>query len=617
MPRSRRGAALRALALLLPLLLLLAPAGRAEDPAPSAEQLLGDARYQQRSLGLPEAALAKYEALLARADLEPRVRAAALWGAAECQVQLGRWKEAEALWDEVLADPRLPEDVRERAGQAKARRAEEVRTATAAAEHEASGAEALKDREARRREQLEALLTQARTAIEQRKLEAARGAVMAALELDPDSAEALRLQARVEQESPDRGELLRALMQYFQTVRSESFQRLRTRLSEYEERASRAQAKGDLAGADLAYREALAMLDRSEFLPQLRQERHNLVFWLKQVIAAGTAQGLALAPVPEPPVGTGVERSLKSRFFGLVAEAISERDDRSDPLRFYEMLPLLPGDGTSQRSLGPTAFASRAISASQAAGDLTRARWAERWIRTTLANDWPVPQLAGARGAPRRPATAAAPRLLERQGDVLCVQHSEAVHREIESLRSAFSERPPPLQVDVALYGAGPGGTVRVATALNVPAPGVRDSGLDAVVQGRLIEECRSDLESLENVTLLGTTQLRLVGEVSALLEITERTETSALYVNLPPPALSLPGPEAARFGLLLSLYAEDLPGWRKGPRSGALSLSARWCCPCPPWWCAPGAASGSACPSWLPSRCRPTASCRTRPRWC
>lgn len=574
---------LRPAALLLGLLLLLAPVGRAEDALPSAEQLLGDARYHQRALGLPEEALAKYEALLARADLKPEVRAAALWGAAECEAARGRWAEAEAYWDRVLADPRLPEDVRERAAQAKAKRAEEARAAAEAAAREARGAADHEDREARRRARLETLLGQARTALEQQHLEDARAAVMEALALDPESAEALRLQARIQQESPDRGLLLRALMEWFQTVRSESFQRLRTRLSDYEEKAARAQSKGDLAGADLAYREALALLDRSEFLPQLRAERHNLVFWLRQVIAAGSAQGQAFAPVPEAPLGSGVERSLKSRFFALVAEAIADREDRSDPLRFYEFLPALADEGSAQRSLGPTAFASRGIAVAQAPGDLSRARWAERWIRATLANDWPAARLTGARGgAPRRPAAAPAPRLLERQGDVLCVQHGEAVHREVEALRSAFAERPGPLQLDVALYAAGPGGTVRVARALNTPAPGVRDSGLDAVVQDRLIEECRKDLEVVENLTLLGTAQVRLQGEVAATLEVTERTETSPLYLNVGAPPLSLPGPEAARFGLFLSLYGEDLPGWRRGPRSGALSLSARVRMPLP-----------------------------------
>lgn len=563
------------------LLLLLAPGlpepgtARAED-APTAEALLAEARYQQRTLGQLDLALARYAELLALPDVDPRVRGAALWGQAECQAALGRWPEAEASWALILADERLPADVRAKAEQARARRAEDARAADAAAERARTGAEELAERERRRRAQVDALVGRARGAFEQRQFDDALREASGALELEPENPEAQRLLLLIQRERPDRGELLRSLLQWFQIVRSDAFQRVRSRLHELEEAGSVAQRRADFVGADKAYREALAVLDRSEFRSELLQERWNLVFWLRQAMAEGQARGMTFEPEPSAPPESPADLGLKARFYALLGETFAGRDEGKDPIRFTEWAPQRPDDGLPGRSLGPNAFASRGIAVEQSGSDLTRARWAERWIRTNVAQDWPVQDARGPRPVGRRPVATPEPRLLERLGDVLFVQHTEAVHREIAALREAFAPRPPPLQVDVALYAAGPGGTVRIATALGLPAPPVREPGLDAVVGGRLIEECRKDLEGLENVTPLGIAQLRLDGEVAARLEISERTETHPLHARLSPPPLTLPDAASAHFGLTLDVYAEDLPNLPRGARAGAISLLAR-----------------------------------------
>jgi tetratricopeptide (TPR) repeat protein len=558
-------------------LVAAAPRGLGAEDV-EVEKLLAEAQLQRRTMSDPESALAIYRQILANEELDPRVRGEALWGEADCLAATGRWSDAEATWTAILGDTRVPADVKARAEQARKARLEAVSTQPPDPNEETTGAQALAEREARRRAETDDALARARAAFHARKFEEARDAVTTALKLDPENAEAERLFALIEQEAPDRGELLRSMLRFFETVRSESFQRLKNRVRQIEGAGQRAHRAGDHAAADLAFREAVALIDRSEFRDALDAERWNLIFWLRQNQADGKAsKGLAFPPEPRPSAGPAPEGGLRGRFYALLEESFAGRDeDGTEPLRFHEFAPLPSDDGRPRRSLGPNAFASRRIGVEQGESALTRARWAERWIRANVAGDWAARSQA-ARPSGRRPAPAAPPRLLERLEDVLFVQHTPAVQHEIETLRGAFAPRPPPMQVDVSVYAAGRGGTVRVATALALPAPPVRESGLDAIVPGLLIEECRRELKPLENLTLLGSAQLKLDGDTGAVLDVTELTESHPQHADLPAPPLAVPGLEAARYGLRLDVYAEDLPRLsRATPRSAAVSVAAR-----------------------------------------
>ncbi|MFM8979625.1 MAG: hypothetical protein ACKOSS_04085 [Planctomycetia bacterium] len=578
-----RSPALRLLALLLlPLLALAhaAPTARADD---TPEQQLFEARHLLRVRHEPDAALEIFDGLLAREDLAPRARAEALWGAAECHAARGRWDRALSAWNTLQQDASLPAELRARAEQALQEHASKVAPGTAPGV-ESREAQEQAERAAQRRQQVAQALDRARAALARRQFDDARREVALALAQDPESSEALLVLGLVESEQPDRGAMLRTLLQFYETVRSESFQRLRARLRQAEEAAQRRRNAGDLPGADLVLREAIALVDRSEFSAQLEAERWNLLFWLRQVAAEARAQQLELAPEPVRPSGPPADAGLRGRFFALLGETFGERaEGGGDPLRFHEFAPQPAAGAPTQRSLGPNAFASARIAVEQGPTDLTRARFAERYVRSTLATDW-----APASEARTRPAAAARtpgrgglgrsapPRILERLEDVLLVQHGEAVQREVEALRQSFAPQPPPLQVAVAIYAAAAGGTVRLATALRLPSPPARTDALDGVVAGRLLEECRADLEGLPGLALLGTAQLRLDGEVGARLEVTERTEAHPLHASTGEPRLSIAGLDMARYGLWLDLYAEDLPGARGPVRSAAVSVLAR-----------------------------------------
>lgn len=565
---------------LLALLLLLAPLAvcrpaQAED---SPEQQLFEARHLLRVRHEPDAALELFDTLLARTDLEPRARAEALWGAAECHAARGRWEQALSAWSTLQQDPALPADLRARAEQALGEHASKVAPGRLPG-LEGREAQEQAERAAQRRQQVAQALDRARAALARRQFDDARREVALALATDPESSEALHVLGLVESEQPDRGAMLRTLLQFYETVRSESFQRLRTRLRQAEEQAQRRRNEGDLAGADLALREGIALVDRSEFGGQLEAERWNLLFWLRQVAAEARAQRLELAPEPARPSGPPADAGVRGRFFALLGETFGERAEAGgDPLRFHEFAPQPSADAPPSRSLGPSAFASPRIAVEQGPTSLSRARFAERWVRSTLATDWPVASLERSRPAAgsRKPAAGGPVRLLERLDDVLLVQHGEPVQREVQALRAAFAAQPPAVQVDVALYATGSGGTVRLATALRLPSPAAREDALDAQVSGRLLEECRADLEGLQGVTLLGTAQLRLDGEVGARLDLHERTEAHPLHASAGEPRLAVLGLEAARYGVSLDLYAEDLAGVRAGARAAAVSVVAR-----------------------------------------
>ena len=322
---SRAARLPRLLLALLALLIVSAPGAARADQA--LEKLLFDGRHLLRVRHDPEGALERFDEVLRQEPLEPRYRGEALLGAGECLAALGRWTEAKVAWGSLKEYPSIPAELQERAEKALKQREQEEEALFPAAGPEASSAEALAERERRRMLQVEQLLGRARAAFDARRFDDARRDAYEAWGLDPESSEAPRLVELVELERPDRGELIRNLLRLYETARSESYQRLKTRLRELEEQGQRRQRTGDLEGADLTFREAIALVDRSEFRAELDSERWNLLFWLREVESDGRAKGLTFPPEPVLPAGPPAEAGLRGRFFALLGETFAGRDE--------------------------------------------------------------------------------------------------------------------------------------------------------------------------------------------------------------------------------------------------------------------------------------------------
>jgi hypothetical protein len=361
--------------------------------------------------------------------------------------------------------------------------------------------------------------------------------------------------------------LLRTVIEFFYSSQREEFQRLQVEIAARQQEGRRRFAAEEYELADREFREAIGTIDATGFLADLVDERVNLIQWLRKNSEKARRKGILLPEEPPLPDPSLRETGYRGRFFQLLSEMFTARDRGGEPLQVYEVGGSIAAGAPPERSLGPSDF-GQGIVPTRAPGSLSRVRWAERWIRSNIQPaTWPDPS---------RPAgTGGAPRLLERYGDLLIVQHARTVQQEVADLLVSFAQEPAPLVVDAAVFAAAEGGTVRAAEVLKAAAK-PKDSGLDLVVRGRLIEECVRDLQGAdrERLLLLGTARLPIKGESSATLELTQRTADHPLHDGLKPPALTVPD-DLARYGLWLEVYAEDLPGAKGGPRSSALSVRA------------------------------------------
>ena len=571
--------------LLLPLVLLLVlPALSAAEDAPkeTPRAQLNRAAVLEQVQGDPEAALGIYEGLIRSpefADLPPELRAAALLGAARCHHEVGTDAAASKHWEAIRADDTLPDDARTVAAAELQKRAK------------ADSPQGADDEDAERR--LRARLLAERRAEDMRKaqehVEDARKALAAgrydeatrlcfeALSKDETNQEANALLMTIEAQRPDLGGLLNHLIRFFQTQELTEFERVRDHVQQLEELGSSAFNKRDWKEADTQLRKAIRVIDESNFLTlggaldtnSLDAARARLVVWLRQAGEQGAEQGLRFDPVPPLPDIEARRGGLQQQFFGIMAQVFSPEEDGGTPLNFYKFAPTYKQGAAAKRELDRILFTD--LKATHREGNLTRAHWAETWIRNNIGARWSDPRAE--RGT--RDGRSSRHRLLLRLGDLICAQSRGGEHARIEKLRRSFDDVPPPLNVEVHVFAAGSGGAVRAAEALRIRS-GPRDPGLVHVTGGSPVGASAKLLTGLDPTALiqLGSARIRLDGETSVLLELTEFTAEHPAYRHVPPPELAVPDADA-RFGLWLDLYAEDMPGGSTKDRS-ALAARAR-----------------------------------------
>jgi len=497
-------------------------------------------------------ALTMYRDLLQEPALDAPVRGAALLGAGRCLRALDRLDEAERTFTEITQDASLPVDARDRATEA----LNELKAERTRGDPEAARREDQRRLERERQARALELIEQSRRARDEGRFELAYQLCQDALEWDPKNPDASALLREIREAMPDRAELLRTMMKFANTTRVQAFLRLKSQFERLEREGRNHFKAEDYASADATFREALALIDGSEFFGDLRDERTHAVQWLRQTIERAAERGLDLGEVPPLPKMSAVTPSFRRRFYDLLSEIFTARPDEEDPLVLYALLPPPVAAGAVEQGLATRGF-PQGIAVTRAEGGIRRAEWAERWIRNNIGTGWSTSTEDGLVEGP--------PRILDRFGDMLIVQHTPSVHAKVTELVDGFADVPAPVAVDVAVIATTTPGGTRLAHQLDVVA-GPREEGEALVTSTHLVEECLPLIASLEGVQVLGTARLTLGGWPSGTVEITQNVDLHPVYVGLPPPELIV-SPETARYGLWLEIYAEDLakaPGARR-----------------------------------------------------
>lgn len=541
---------------LLALLLALAPltVAEGEDGSNGLGQRLSKARFQEFTERNYDEALELYDALLLEVGLEPGIRGSALLGKSRCLVALGRIEEAVPLWETIVADARIPEDLRK---QAKSRHDAFI------AENSARTEEAMQeDLDRRRREQDRKQAAEhyeeARRAFEEGQLDLAQRLCLQALSIRPEYEEADALLDQIAEAMPDQGELLRQILRFADTTYARERRRLETEVTRLHEEGRERYDADDLGGAAERFREAITRIDESDFLTELLNERERTLGWLRKTLLDAEAQGLDLGPEPETPDPFRAAPDWRRDLHGLLGRMFTQRMGEEDPLIVYEVRPaLVPRDARSA-SLAPGPFPSGMV-VTRSETDLSRAWWAERWVRTNVGTGW--------KGSADRP------RVLDRFGDVLIVQNHQGAHAKVRRLLDAFSPLTTPVIVDVAVVGATTAGGVKLASQLGLSAT-PRATGLDLVASNRLFAESLQAVRASDGLRLLGTVRLTLTDGPTAAFVVGQRSEHHPVYDGLPNPPLRLEEPES-RYGVFLELFAEDLMN-AEGARRAAVGVVAR-----------------------------------------
>ncbi|MDJ0975253.1 MAG: hypothetical protein QNJ98_12385 [Planctomycetota bacterium] len=544
---------------LLMLALLGMPAASAED----AESLLTKARNHEFTAGNHAAALRTYRTLLEQKDLPDPIRLQALMGAARCHKARAEMREAERYWLEVQSDDRFTEKQKAKAEQELA-----AFQAQRDNERQAMDERAEEIERARResdRQEATRLLDEAEKALDADRVSRAIAFIEQANELGGNIRRINALYRRaVEQRQPESGALIRDLTRFVESGDLDALHELLLQAEELYKIGGAEYRHGNHAKAHDALLKGIDLIDESGFLLSADVGRVNELATLRAKLKylaefnrdKAQRKGVTLErPIPEPPAG-GQGRTLKSRLFVLLAEAFGGSEDSEQPLKQYVFLS--PGAARSNRSLATDQLRGR-LSASRAPGGLTRARWAERFVRTQI------------------PAAWTKERILVRSGDVLYVKHTPSVHRQIAAIRDAFEREIRNTQVDVHVFTTTAIGLVKACEALQARAPH-QSLGHDVVLPGRLVSECKEYLLGLEGrpVTLLGSARLDLSGTSSVELMITDLTERHPTVAAATRPELSATADAHARFGLWLDLYAEAMPLLASKEDQHAVSCVAR-----------------------------------------
>ena len=510
-----------------------------------------------------------YESLLVEDGphtLTPTQRAKALVGAARCWKKEGKLARAVPYWELIAGDSKLPADAREYAQ----RELDDFRRenpAPAVSDAELERRRAAQAAENRRR--AARLVEAAKRARDRGDFEAALAKVFEALASDAAYMPALEERSRILAERPDRATMLESVLRFVQTQELNEHQHLTRTVRRLRQQGKTAAEADDFDAADRLLRDAILRLDDSGFLETsgpLFQMRQELVTWLERIHERAADAGKRYPSIPDAPALSERTAGLQAQFFSWLAKWLRPRDGR-ESLRFYRFNARRRG---GRLPLLSSRFESGVLVA-QTRSRRSRAEWAERRIRTAIGSRWTNP-LDVAEPAGRRVADE--PRVLARFGDVLAVQHREDVLRRVEALRGAFSDDPPGLNVDIHLFAAGAGGTVRATQTLGLRATGAH-RGLTLVHRDALVEQCAEQLEGVEGLLPLGSVHVELRETSSTELMITQLTENHPMFAKIGPPPLVVPTDRAA-FGLWLDLFAEDMTHAPAGLPRCAVSLVAR-----------------------------------------
>jgi len=561
------------------LLLLCTPVLRAGDDATPIARRLNAAKDLEKIQGDSEGALAIYAALARRKDLQGTLKGEVLAGAARCHERAGRFDAAVPYWKGIFADHELSDGLRAWA----TRKLQEQAKRKESARHERGAGEAGIRRDERiraeERRTSQRHVAQARDALRARRYQDATHLCLLALKFDPENKAAQTLLDRIEAQRPDQGDVLGRLIQFVQTEELEEFEWLRKEVANIGRAARQAFDRKDWREADRLYRVAIGRIDDSGFLTlgatvdtgSLGEVRARLLHFLRATQDAGKNAGLTFEPEPATPDMKARKGSGARALFGSLADMFSPREAGAEALHFFEFAPAL--DLGASKPLVTSSFVA-GLKIEHAAGTLTRAHWAEQWIRRHIGARWMSTGELARRGVgdgSRRRRR----RLLIRVGDLICAQCGEQEHGRIEALQRSFGTTPTPLRLDVRIYATDAVGSVVAAQAIRTRA-GPRDTGLDHVVSGQLLGECVHRLDGLKGTMPLGRAQVMLDQATNVLLEITRFTAEHPAYLHVKAPGLTIED-EDKRYGLWLDVYAEDMPSHqRPGNDRSALSIRAR-----------------------------------------
>ncbi len=563
--------------LLILLLFLGLPALRAVAADEGPADLLQQARLLE-FMELEHAdAIRLYKRVYEAPEAEERHRSEAMLGAARCYMARNEPDEAAIWWQRALEAPGTSE-AQKRIAKTELEKRDVVVSKKADDEQ---WRERWKQVEEGRKEEARRALEKAWDAWRQGQVREARAQAYYSMSIVGETDSHRELLREIEASQPDREELVRNLMQFFQTAQIQHYQELRTTVHEHYITGKRLFGKEEWVQADEFFRGGIIKIDESGFLGNtdllggdaLSQDRHNLTLWLGLTRERAGSAGITLAEEPPRPKPVTRGGGLAREFYGLLAQAFGTRGDETEKLRFFEFAP--PAGGSQRAALGSAGFGS-GIEVSRQKSELTRARWAERWIRTNVAGLSATrvrPAAAGPKGAGRKPLLP-----LTRNGNWICAQHRPKVLGEVDKLLARFDAPSESLVLDVHVFTANTVGVVQACEALSANA-GLRESGQDLVIPRRLIGECVRLLKSIDGEPLhhLGASELRLNSDLAASMRISANTDHHPQFVGMQPPALALDG-ENARFGLYLDLYGEALRGVEPGSAvdRAALSVVAR-----------------------------------------
>ena len=564
---------------------LVIPNAHANEPTP--EERLQKARLEEYVEGRYHEALKQYRAVWRSDAATPALKARAVMGMARCHGHLGQDTEARDMWKAVLGQKTIT-DAERRIAEDELLRLDQALDAAASDEQsDAAREEALKAFREERRAEARALLEKARAAFADKAYEDARLYALLSIRVadDGNHDEQDALLAEIAQVLPDdRADLIRNLVDFFQTAQIEQYQALESEAYKLYDAGKRALRRESWREADNLFRQGIEAIDDSGLLGSasvvagnsLALTRDRLKLWLRETHErAEAAEGLTFAPIPRAPDPRRDNPGFASQFYGLIAQAFGSRSRQEDPLRFYD---LHAPRGQGRTTLSGSFEGIRGLGAASEPGTLGRARWVERWLLREFPGNWPKSRKSELMTptSPRQASRTATRMPLIRFGDWLVVQHGEAMHGRVEGLADRFPKQGASLVVTAHVFAATTAGVVQACEALTARAR--RSETAHAIPLPRTtLQESLAILRKMGAggaVEELGGVTMQLDGGPSAKMLITAETAKHPQYIGLPAPPLRISA-EDARYGIFLDTYVEPL---RPDDGSGdvaALSLRA------------------------------------------